>query len=296
MPDYFDVKTLPPYTQDCIATRSINLMCAILRGITYRELYTHDFHDDSGNSVLDRMLYNINNLHPDLQVGATTNSRIVIPILAGPNGAFTRIHALLSLPGMPRIKLGKLYHEKRVHPTTDMEKTLRNFIVDTLDGVHTATNDQMFHFCVPFISIQMGTRPTRPSETEFNRFISVLGKKTLQEFYNASYTMAEKERAIIARKQGILREKRPDSSRPPRTVVKVTNGNGYVCINNQSCCLTEDENNWCNTVIVSGGTMCALGSDHGVPEDCVTQTTKKTTRKAATKKPAAGKRKASTKK
>lgn len=296
MPSYFDVKKLPPYTSDCIATRSINLMCAILRGITYKELYDTPFHDRSGNSPLDRIIFHINNLHPDLQVGATGNSRIVIPILAGTGGAFARIRLVLNEPGTPEIKLGDLFHQKRLHPTLHTGLKLKNFIVDTLESVHTSTNDPMYHFCVPFLKIQLDSTRPRPTEPEYRRFITKLGHKTLQDFYESPYNDEERNAAIAARQLGIFKEKRPQGSKPGGPTTKTKDGNQRHCVNG-ACCGSNDPEDWCNSVIINGNEACALGSDYGtqcyslVGEGGDIDSKKTDAKKSAIKKSTAGKAK-----
>ena len=259
---YFDVRQFPPYTRDCIATRSINLMCAVLHCIKYEQLYDQPFHDGSENSTLNKIIENINNLHPDLQRGATSNERIVIPMLAGLGGAFVRIRSVLSIPGTPEIRLGELFYRKRVHPTTNVEQVLKNFIVDSLESVHTALNDQMFHFCVPFLTHQLNSAQIRPTEAQFRRFIRVLGDRTMQSFYDCSYTQEEKDEVIAARQLGIFRERRPAASRPPKPIIRTRDGNGRHCVNGV-CCGSNDPDDWCNTITVGGSTVCSLGSDTG---------------------------------
>jgi len=261
---YFDVRKMPPGTSDCIATRSINLMCALLKGIDYRTLYAKPFYDSSGASALDGIIRNINALDPALQVGATTNTPIVIDKLAGTNGAFVQIKKSLSAEGAPPITLGELFHMPRVaNPSDDVNK-LKNLIVDTLDGVHTASNDQMYHFCVPFLAIQLTRLPSGkrgPTDTEFGDFIDVLGGKTMQQFYDTPYTPGERTAAIKARRLCILKEKRPDGSKPPETALDGQGGNSRKCQNN-TCVTSSNPEDWCSVVTFSdGSTGCALGSD-----------------------------------
>lgn len=261
---YFDVRKMPPGTSDCIATRSINLMCAILKGIDYKTVYAKPFYDSNGASALDGIIRNINALHPDLQVGATSNTPIVIDKLAGPNGAFVQIRQRLSANGAPPVILGELYHQPRVASPGDELGKLKNFIVDTLDGVHSAVNDQMFHFCVPFLAIQLGRLPSGkrgPTQVEFEEFINVLGDKTMQQFFDAPYTPNERQAAVNARRRCIFKEQRPNNARPPLVAFEHKEGNSMKCQNN-TCVTSTDPDDFCSQITLPDGSpACSLGSD-----------------------------------
>jgi hypothetical protein len=265
MSEYFDVGKMPPGTPDCVATRCINLMCAILKGTDYDTVYTKPLYGEN-NDTLELLIDNVNKLPPVLQRGATDDSPIVIEKLAGENGAFVQIAAKLSEPGAPPLVLGELFYEPRQADPPDPLGKLRNFVVDTLEAVHTTTNDQMYHFCMPILAMQLGRTPSI-TKTEFESFIEVLGGKTLQDFYDKPYNKEQKTAAVAARRLQIFHEKRPAGSAPTPPSGQMngedppTKGNGFKCSVN-ICTHSTESTDWCTEVTFpDGSTGCALGSD-----------------------------------
>lgn len=274
-PNYFDVTKLPPYSGDSMATRSINLMCAMLKGIDFATLFTTPFHVSSGSSPLDHIIDNVRGLHRDLDRAAVGNDLVVknrlivgLPGGTGEDGALFLIRKRFNEFSYPTIVLSDLFlHSRRENPTNNEHK-LRNAIVDILDSVHNHTNDKMYHLCIPFIGIQLGRRPLRPGQRTFDKFIEVFGTKSMQYFYENAGTQEEKDTIAAARQAGILKEVRPRSSRPKASKPKrskstqrilIHEGNGKHCVDNR-CCNSKYEDHWCNQTVLG---LCALGSDYG---------------------------------
>ncbi|MCF6286520.1 MAG: hypothetical protein L3K26_15195 [Candidatus Hydrogenedentes bacterium] len=263
MSGYFDVGKIPPGMQDSIARRCINLMCAMLKGVDYDTLYNKPFHDPNGGGALQSVIDNVNSLPLILQRGATDESPIVIEKLAGANGALVQIQKKLSAAGAPAIILGELFYEARQENPSDPLNQLRNLIVDTLEAVHSKTDDQMYHFCMPLLAMQLDRTPYT-TQVKFEHFIDVLGLKTMQDFYDKPFEPAEKGAAIAARQQHILREKRPAESTPTPSPTQSpstsTKGNKKKCSINV-CVFSSDPDDWCSEITLpGGGTECAPGS------------------------------------
>ena len=262
MAGYFDVGKMPPGTPDCIATRCINLMCALLKDIDYQTLYTTPIYDDSGNSTLDVLINHVNNLPPELQRGATTDDHIVIPLLAGKEGAFIKCREELSQPGTPPITLGQLFY--RIIPAKPIDPTdvaLRK-ILDILQALPIAPDEQLYIFCLPFVAIQAGLLPpgdSGPTQEQFDAFIKILGAKTMQDFFDAPYTHEEKVAAVEARRLYILREPAPPSNL--RGDGGSQKGNNKRCGGN-TCISSTDPEHWCSEITnPDGSTGCSLNSD-----------------------------------
>lgn len=309
---YFDVRNVRPGSiRDGIGTRSINLMCAILGDITYNELYAGSFHytpqanpgpvpppipgPGPGLSVLDRIIRNVDALDPALQIGATTGNLIVKDKLIGLGGAFIRIKYGLAALGYPDIQLKTLFY-------TDLQtigdEKLRNgylLIIAALENVHEFPQgdpnmDQMFHFCVPFLTIQMGRipadgtlpRPKRaPTASEFNNdFLAILGDLKMYQLYDVYQDDYQRRRDAAKRAldRCILREhgrqNRPSLlATQQRVDLLHTFGNNKHCASATpdpgtrcySCPSPPNDHpeDWCNDYQDEEGVWyCSLGSDY----------------------------------
>jgi len=292
-PNYFDIKCLEPgIIHDSIGARSVNLMCAILNDITYNELYTSVFHEErrpgDPETILDRIINNIDNLHEDLQVGATTDDKIVIERLAGRNGVFVQIRDILVYADYPKVRLGDLFH-KNIHSGIDTKnEIIMQMIVSILDGVHRpdeSNEDQMYHFCVPFLTIQKNRIPThdphskkpkksKPDQDAFKEFLKVLGDHTLRHMYDgtlhSNHTYSDQRQAAKrALDRCILKEHGRLHKPGPRAGVTTSDGNNRHCEANSSgtgshceTCAPEHPDDWCNQYTSGGTTYCSLGSDY----------------------------------
>ena len=262
---HFDVKTTHSKPKDTIGARSINLMCEITKNITYKSLYTEPIDDASGNSTLDALISNVESLPAVLRVGAMTSGDIVYPRLMP---KLTAIKSLLN--GKQPVRLQRLFYEDLSNPdSSDTEGLLLKGIADLLESVHTPSKDEMFHFCVPFQTIQQKTSgktripPNRrmPTKKEFDRFINYLGNKTMRDFYdNVEYGLRSRIETILALRLCILREHgRPGD---PREIGEESReGNGMIC-SGSGCVPSNDPEDWCNEVEINGQVQCALGSDY----------------------------------
>jgi len=297
---YFDVKQIARRKiYDGIGPRSINLMCAMLEGITYNQLYGEPFHHRPGSGVppstLDRMIDNINNLHLELQRGAATEDRIVVDKLAGESGAFVNIRNKFVEQGYPELRLRTLFYQDPTHGTTQADEVAR-YMIEQFEAVHTPDSsgeDQMYHFCVPFLTVRKGRiplagttpRPKRAPQTadldEFLQHFGVLTMRHLYDVYTRDYC-TRRPAAQRALDRCILKEHgRPN--RPTFTLVAPVegapeadetgqvlstgvrtgaDGDYHYCGGTGTGCLEcEHQDDWCNDFISGGTIYCSLGSD-----------------------------------
>ena len=262
---HFDVKTTHSKPPDSIASRSVNLMCEITKGINYRTLYTGPVDDASGKSMLDTIILNVENLPVALRVGATISGDVVRPRL---KPKLTAIKTLLA--GKPSVRLQRLFYEDLSNPDpNDVEGVLLKEIASHLESVHSPTNDEMIHFCVPFQTLQQKTSGNSripanrrmPTQKEFERFIKYLGDKTMRDFYDSvEYGQRSRIETILALRLCILKEhNRPGS--PLESHAEAFPGNKMICSGN-GCVASDDNEDWCNTVEINGQVQCSLGSDY----------------------------------
>jgi hypothetical protein len=225
----FDVKTTNPNKtiHDSIASRSINLMCAITEGLTYTDIYAKSFHytpttgrgqspplvvpvnDPRTISPLDKMIQNIYRIYrldrnSTLLKGASNEDRIVHDRLIGANGALLHIKYGLVRQNYPDLRLGKLFHTM-VAEIPEPEKAGLALIITELEQLHDydmvdPLKDQMYHFCAPFLTIQNNRIPVAPRVTHPKRmptqgefedrsgFLGVLGGLRMQQLYDVNVT------------------------------------------------------------------------------------------------------------
>jgi hypothetical protein len=299
---YFDVKKVSsPYLPDSIGARSINLMCALLKGISYNRLYSGPFHYTPAanpsndrkvpQSPLEIIIQNVQNLDQDLKVGATDNTFDVTSKLVGANGALSRIKTDLEGGGYPDIRLETLFYTDPASLPNGPEKDGYLSVITHLEGVHNTGvpgGDQMYHFCVPFLTMRSpghfpapGTtaRPKRaPSSTEVELFLSILGDMEMRELYDKrpNHNPLHRSAAKNALDCCILKEHRPRQDRPiwnsssDDLTVFGTDGNNRHCagvgVGCQSCGTTGGQPNhpddWCNQYTQGDVIYCTLGSDY----------------------------------
>lgn len=286
---YFDVRTKttsPQPIPDSIATRSINLMCAILDGITYGELYDTTFHDDSDNSILDRLIVNANNLHRDLQIDASGNVYNITAVLAGNAGVFVQIRTILEATGYPKFDLKELFTTKIYGGITTRKKLVFQIIVGLLEEVHTpppgSNEDRMYHFCVPFLTIQKervpsGSVPPKssPNENDIDYFIDNLGDLEMKDFYQEFVEQPNKPTRTKRRevsKHALAHCIFKEYGRPHKPlIVAGADGNNMHCEedgNGGHHCVTCGGNpathpeHWCNDYVQGNVNYCTLGSDY----------------------------------
>ncbi len=273
---YFDVLKQPNNTTpDCIGSRSINLMCAVLNTtdssgtavrIDYEALYNKAFHVRGGNSTLDNIIRNIEKMDSVLWHGATDTSQIVWDKLVDPAapGALILIRDHLAASGYPDVKLGDMFKVNySVLPSAGLVSHYQ-FIHTALEGVHAVKDDQMFHFCAPLLAVQNGYR-LPIDEGVYKKFIGDFGAFTMQDLFQKKLSDPDhattKLLAKQARANGLLWEGRPIKSRPP-SPMRSREGNGKKCVGNVC---TEDPQHpeyWCSQVPDgNGGYVCAMGSD-----------------------------------
>lgn len=264
---YYDVrsgmddKTLTPIV------RSVNLMCALLDGITYEDLYEKPFWKPLSarlpsigdpNCALERMFVNAATLHIDLN---TT-----------PGGAFYPVGTLIATlladarndliqNGAPQIRLNGLFLRKVNAGTHPHDPHLKS-IHDRVKNLHQDHGTKLRHFCTPFLHKQ-ATSPV--GTTEWQNFIYACRTKTLKDLY------ATEKKAVLgvavkkACKAGILIDhgnpliftKTSKSGKKSRVrIMTPSGGNSRRCTG--TTCGPSDPTDWCNTT--SDG-VCSSMSD-----------------------------------
>ncbi len=287
---YFDVKDVGRgLMTDSIGARSINLMSAILDGITYNRLYDEVLHRRRGNdaslTLLEQIIENVDGLPCDLQVGATTDDHIVIERLAGRNGVFIQIRDLLEYADYPNIKLKHIFYED-IHGGIDTKnEIIMQVIVSLLDGVHHPDGngeDQMYHFCVPFLTIQKNRIPadipnsrrppkSKPDKRAFDDFLKDLGDLEMKQLYNGYHVNYDERRNAAKRAldRCILKEHgrqhRPQWRGPGPFAADGNNmhcgGVGTGCV---SCGDPGHPDHWCNDYEENNTMYCSLGSEYHI--------------------------------
>src|SRR5690606_5651668 len=121
-------------------TRSINLMCYLLRGITYNQLYRDPIlRDTTGmpeyKHLFDKLIENASALPGDLQVDADGNEYDVSDAFThAQNGAFIKCKAIIDGyddNANPAVILGELFWVPRNYrPRPSPLEAARNGIVD----------------------------------------------------------------------------------------------------------------------------------------------------------------------
>lgn len=244
-------------------TRSANLMCYLLRDITYNQLYAEPFskNDDGELVTVEKLRTNALELPEDLCVDAKGYDCHIKETLAhadGVSGAFDKLHALLDAypDDEATIYLGHLFWNK-IEPSTDT-KTYRGActaIVKILDDVHTAGGKDYTHFCVPFVGIQ---KECAVLLTEFHMddFLFHFGKQNIEYFYKSAGTFKERKAIVRAKEMGILSETLCDM---PATA-DVGSGNGMICVDDV-CVTSSNPDHFCSMVEHNGEWHCSLYSD-----------------------------------
>lgn len=267
---YFDARRTEP---DSFATRSANLMCFLLRKISYQELYGSTL----TTATLDKLIANARDLPLDLQVDSDGNEYDIKSVFykADGTGAFQRMSQVVSNYGTatPPIVLGDLFWIARnTGPSGSLTpiELARNAIVDILDGIHTGTNKNLV-FCCPFVSIQKGYSLLL-TEYHIRDFLFYLGGKNIQDFFTTIATPLEREAVARAREAGILNDRRPplvaaaltdpSEASSNATLGPLSPGNKKKCVND-TCVTSDNSEDWCSIVTREDGTTgCALGSSH----------------------------------
>lgn len=201
---YYDVrdgmcdKTLTPIV------RGINLMCALLDGLTYNNIYNEPFWRPSAgpgpgdpSCALERIYANANRLDDELKTnpcgGPYDVDRYVKELLDD-------IRDILRNATAPPIRLNGLYL-RNVSTTGHVENAHLLRIHDAINTMYRNTGDNMKHFCTPFMLMQT-TNPVDPQDWDL--FIRDCGDKTLTSLFKTE-TKANLGTAIQAAKAaGIL--------------------------------------------------------------------------------------------
>lgn len=246
---------------------SINLMCFLLRDITYTELYGTPIEPTSTSrkNVFDKLILNAKGLPEDLKVdaaGDAVTNFINIFTTSNGSGAFDICQDAIS-DYTHALTLGDLFWQPRDTSTNPLPPlaVARNRIVDALD--HVTSRPEMRHFCAPFVGIQLGFAPLL-TEFHVRDFLHYFGTKNIEYFYTTAGTREERNAARRARDAGILNQKRSLSVAATGKDFEANvlhEGNGMICSGN-GCIPSGDPSTWCVEVIVNGTRQCALGSDH----------------------------------
>jgi len=256
--EYLDVRR----GRDTKGTRSANLMCFLLQGLRYEDLYVKPFNNLETLRTLET---NARNLPKDLWVDAEGNEAEYIRDAflkdgssdPSHDGAFIRLKRLLEQypASQPPIRLHELFW-KTLGSGTDpatYDGACKK-IVEILDSVHGFERNDYSHFCVPFVGIQKGhAAPCK--EFQMLEFLHFFRSKNIKYFYTVIGSDDEKEAIRRAKKAGILSEVRNNH--------RAGSGNGMHCSNNV-CVACDNEEHFCNMVEDSQGNMhCSLYSDQG---------------------------------
>lgn len=255
--------------------RSVNLMCALLDGVTYGTLYEEPFWSpstDSGepgdpNCALERIYKNANNLHDDLK--------------SDPNGGYfavdihvkdlmTKIRGRLNTYGAPPAHLKGLFLRNlkaQSHPPEPDDFYLSK-IHDHVYDLFTdrSIGNRLNHFCTPFMKHQ--THGNSPVDAgPWGRFIGAFRDATLRQLFEertkADYGKEVKE----AKKHGILIDRSKtipfvtisESGTEARyELMTPSGGNSKRCDGSGSACATSIPSHWCN-LTASG--ECSAMSD-----------------------------------
>jgi len=250
-PQYFDVKTLmgTPWT------RSVNLMCHLLQGITYKHLYGDPVVRGSGGSHLfDELLANAKSIHDGLQYDADGKKHTVREELVSVfSDIVTLVDTYNRVPGARNLVLGELYYPAATpEPVLD---ALKLAIVLRFEAI-SDRDTKMRHFCAPFVDIQMG-RAHFATQQNMDNFLRDLGAREMVEFFT-KHPRAHSERVAVrdATAAGILR-----ANVITGIEANVHDGNGKWCCNG-TCANSGDPLTWCVSVTINNNTTCALGSDY----------------------------------
>ncbi len=254
-------------------SRSVNLMCFLLQGISYNRLYDSRINRTlTEGNVFDQLQLNAEALPDPLNVDINGNKYPVRDVLSA---AFREIAGKIEeynqTPDKRPIKLRQLLTVKRVHNPPSEYQKVRNFIVDRLEEVRTA-DGRMDHFCTPFVGLQLG-RAQWPDDASGKcaDFLEILGFKNMVDFYTTHGTQAERMAVKRAREAGFLSEKRPPRNpgtpvRKDGTITAFGAGGNYKWCCNGKCKPAPRQDYWCLEVTTNGTTACALGSD--IDPDC----------------------------
>ncbi len=182
---YYDVrsgmddKTLTPIV------RSVNLMCALLDGITYEDLYEKPFWKPVSARLptigdpacaLERMFMNAATLHIDLN---TTPGGTAYPVGTLIATMLSSIRTDLMQNGVPRVHLNGLFLRK-VATGGHVEDPHLKKVHDHVKALLNTSGTKLRHFCTPFMHKQA---TSTVGTTEWQNFIYACRTKTLKDLY-----------------------------------------------------------------------------------------------------------------
>lgn len=296
--DYFDVRRRQRFEnnvrKEIPRELSINLMCFLLRGISYQALYEDPIIRVSGKHLFDKLIENAKKLPDELQVDAEGNEYDMTSVFtkSDKTGGFDEVKTLIddynrihNKKEDANIVLGDFFwKDNTAEPDADL-KLVRKNIGRELNKI-TLNKHPLRHFCAPFVPIVLGNASLIRKDV-FDRFMEYFRDKNLMYFYISSGTPDEQLVAKEAREAGILsEEKLYKITRKPGTVEAMVRGEGNRkhCVNG-TCCNSNNDDTWCEQVIVNGNSRCALGSDYGTQCYPVAATAKPKVPKGGPKRP-----------
>ena len=257
---YFDVRR----NVDTKGARSANLMCFLLRGLDYNQLYAKPFSRDKDTGEFDtlkKLVENSTELPDDLCIDADGGDCNLRPIFGDGSGSgvFERLIDAMKNYGGPDIILGDLFWKPRDDSDTASEYSkMCNTVVDLLDGVHSGHGNKLSHFCCPFVGIQK-KRAVLLEKFHIRDFLFHFGGRNIEYFYSVPGSPTEKKAIRRAKELGILSE-----TRAAIASSEVGSGNGMIC-DNGVCVPSPDENHFCSMVVNPNPPptmICSLYSDH----------------------------------
>lgn len=243
--------TLPSTaTKDTLVTRSINLMCYLLKDTTYNELYK-----DSLEFSLNRILANLSDLPPYLDRDANGTN---MPIKGDLEYHLENIRRNLRtrIPtAEDTVVCGNFFHVRRYN-TPGRRSRLYHETVMEFRRLRGRRN--LDHFCIPFMRAQLGSALLK--KEELTTFLDQVGGKTLFQLFTElkkDYTAAQRKAIKAAKANGILASTIDATDDKGDFQVMIVNlKNNHKCVG--GVCQDNHPGYWCNA---GDNNQCTAASD-----------------------------------
>ncbi len=223
-----------------VGTRSVNLMCYLLKDTTYNQLY-----GEPVDGALDAIIDNLKHLPKYLDEDTHGNGR---PIKATLLQHLNKIRATLRSrrpASEDRVIAGHFFHKRQYTPGVGRYR----LFVETVGELRkVGSTVDLQHFCMPFMPIQLSGNLLDEDEL-VKDFLGPLGKKKLYHLYTEakkSYSQPQRDAIRAAKRNGIFYTPAPyqpvDDSDKFNTVNLL---NEWECVNG-TCVHRPGQNVWCN--------------------------------------------------
>ena len=224
-----------------VGTRSVNLMCYLLKDTTYNQLY-----DEPVDGALDAILKNLKNLPGYLDNDGRGNGR---PIKADLLRHLNKIRASLRSrrpASEDEVIAGHFFHKRQYTPGAGRYR----LFVETVGELRgLGSNADLQHFCMPFLPMQLSGKLIKEDEL-VKDFLGPLGKKKLYDLYTEakkSYTPPERDAIKAAKLNGIFYTPAMYPIADETADLKSVNLlNQWKCVSG-ACVHRPGENVWCNS-------------------------------------------------